>query len=72
MFSLPQRYLLITLILVSRGKNQNMLYGVNGIIKHPKRDRFLNSTPHSLKQFGGKNIFHFLMKNGKFLNRLST
>lgn len=40
-----------------------MLYGVNDIVRHPKRARFPNSTPDSFKQFGGKSIFCCLMKN---------
>lgn len=48
------------------------MYAVNVTIKLPKRARFLNSLPHSFKQFERKNNFHFLMKSGKFVNRLST
>ena len=32
-------------------KNQDMLYGVNVVMRHPERARFLNPAPYSFKKF---------------------
>ena len=31
-------------------KNQDMLYGVNVVMRHPERARFLNPAPYSFKK----------------------
>ena len=49
MFSWPHGYFLI-LIPENKGKNQDMLYGVN-VMRHPKKAEFLNPAPDSFKQF---------------------
>ena len=40
-------------------KNQDILYRVNVVMRHPERARFLNPAHYNLKQFWGKTIFHF-------------
>ena len=57
MLACPHGYLLIILIPENRGKNQDMLYGVNVVLRHRKRAEFLNPAPDSFKQFGGKTNF---------------
>ena len=49
-YSLCPHRLLITLIPENKGKNQDMLYGVN-VMRHPKKAEFLNPAPDSFKQF---------------------
>ena len=44
-------YLLIILIPENKDKNQDMLYGVNVVMRHPKKAEFLNPGPDSFKQF---------------------
>ena len=34
-----------------------MLYGVNVVMQHPNKAKFLNPAPDSFKQFGGKTNF---------------
>ena len=41
----------------NKGKNQDMVYGVNVAIRHPKKAEFLNPDPDSFKQFWGKTNF---------------
>ena len=50
-------YVLLILIPGNKRRNQDMLYGVNVIMRHPERARFLNPAPDSFKQFGGKTNF---------------
>ena len=57
MLAWPHGYLLIILIPENKHKNQDMLYGVNIVMKHPKKAEFLNPAPDSFKQFGGKTNF---------------
>ena len=70
MLACPHGYLLIILIPEHKGKNQDMLYGVNVVMRHPKKVEFLNPAPDSFKQFGEKTNFPYFMKNSKFLSRL--
>ena len=51
MLAWPHGYLLIILIPENKGNNQDMLYGVNVVMRHPKRAEFLNPAPDSFKQF---------------------
>ena len=46
-----------------------MLYGVNVVMRHPKKVEFLNPALDSFKQFGEKTNFPYFMKNSKFLSR---
>ena len=32
-------------------KNQDILYGINVVMRHPERAIFLNPAPYSFKQF---------------------
>ena len=57
MLSWPHGYLLIILISENKEKKQDMLYGVNVVLRHCKRAEFLNPAPDSFKQFGGKTNF---------------
>ena len=57
MLAWPHGYLLIILIPENKHKNQDMLYGVNIVMKHPKKAEFLNPAPDSFKEFGGKTNF---------------
>lgn len=41
----------------NKGKNKDMLYGVNVVMWHPKKAEFLNPAPDSFKEFGGKTNF---------------
>ena len=44
-------YVLLILIPGNKRRNQDMLYGVNVIMRHPERARFLNPAPDTFKQF---------------------
>ena len=56
---------MLVLIPENKIRNQDMLYGVNVIIRPPERAIFLNPAPDTFKQFWGKTIFHCFMKNSK-------
>ena len=45
-----------------KGKNQDMLYGVNVVMRHLKKVEFLNPAPDSFKQFGENNFPSFYEK----------
>jgi len=47
--SLSRRYLLIILIRENKGRNQDTLYAVNIVMRHPKRVGFLNPAPDGFK-----------------------
>ena len=51
MLSWPHGYLLIILIQENKGKNQDMSYGVNVVMRHAKKAEFINPAPDSFKQF---------------------
>ena len=51
MLTWPHGYLLIILIPENKGKKQDMLYGINVVMRHPKKAEFLNPAPDSFKQF---------------------
>ena len=51
MLAWPHGYLLIILIPENKGKNQDMLYGVNVVLRHNKKAEFLDPAPDSFKQF---------------------
>ena len=56
---------MLVLIPENKIRNQDMLYGVNVIMRHLERAIFLNTAPETFKQFWGKTIFHCFMKNIK-------
>ena len=62
MLTWPHGYLLIILIPENKDKNQDMLYGVNVVMRHPKKAEFLNPAPDSFKQFGENNFPSFYEK----------
>ena len=62
MLACPHGYLLIIFIPEHKGKNQDMLYGVNVVMRHLKKVEFLNPAPDSFKQFGENNFPSFYEK----------
>ena len=42
-------YLLVILIPENKGKKQDMLYGINVVMRHPKKAEFLNPAADSFK-----------------------